>query len=76
MFRQEGLCPAYSRRVTITCPNTGREISTGIETDAITFENLPDVLNRTHCPVCGLEHLWWKREAHLDGSSARAASRL
>jgi hypothetical protein len=58
-------------RVTITCPNTGQEISTGIETDAATFENLPDVLTRTRCPACGLEHSWWKREAHFHAPPSR-----
>jgi hypothetical protein len=53
-------------RVTITCPNTGQEISTGIEIDAVAFENLPDVVSRVRCTACGLEHVWWKREAHFD----------
>lgn len=49
----------------ITCPNTGREFSTGIHADADTFNSLPDVLVQSHCPHCGLQHNWWKREARL-----------
>ena len=51
--------------VMIKCPNTGKLIATGIETDADTFRRLPDTLSRTHCPHCGVEHAWWKREALL-----------
>jgi hypothetical protein len=51
--------------VMIRCPNTGRDISTGIDTDQASFDRLPDVLSHSRCPVCGLEHSWWKREARL-----------
>jgi hypothetical protein len=39
--------------VMITCPNTGRAVPTGIETDALSFASLPDVPTQTKCPVCG-----------------------
>jgi endogenous inhibitor of DNA gyrase (YacG/DUF329 family) len=51
--------------VMIKCPTTGRDVTTGIDTDQITFDGLPDVLSHSRCPVCGLEHAWSKREAHL-----------
>ena len=51
--------------ILITCPNTGVEFSTGIHADADTFNSLADVLVRSHCPHCGLQHNWWKREARL-----------
>ena len=34
-----------------TCPNSGREISTGVETDAETFATMPDVISRVHCKI-------------------------
>ena len=49
----------------ITCPHTGQPISTGIETDEYSLRQIADVPARTHCPVCGLDHTWWKREAWL-----------
>ena len=49
----------------IMCPNTGQPISTGIETDEYSLDQVPDVLARTRCPLCGLDHSWWKREAWL-----------
>ena len=51
--------------VMIRCPGTGEDISTGIETDSLSFARLPDVLTHSRCPACGLEHVWWKREAWL-----------
>jgi hypothetical protein len=60
--------------VMIRCPTTGREISTGIETDAASFAAVPDVLAHSPCPWCGLEHAWWKREAWLCEPSGSAAA--
>jgi hypothetical protein len=51
--------------VRIKCPNTGEEIDTGIITDEVSFERIPDILMHSHCSLCGLEHSWWKREARL-----------
>jgi hypothetical protein len=43
--------------VMITCPNTGRAVSTGIETDARSLASLSlslsDVPKQSKCPVCG-----------------------
>jgi hypothetical protein len=49
--------------VLITCSNTGREFSTGILAEEDTFNCMPDVLARSRCPYCGLQHSWWKRDA-------------
>jgi hypothetical protein len=51
--------------VIIKCPHTGEHISTGIETDSDSFNKLPEVLMRSRCPSCGLEHAWWTREGRL-----------
>jgi hypothetical protein len=56
----------------ITCPNTGREFSTGILVDEDTFNGVPDVLAHSRCPHCGLRHSWWKREARLVDSIPRS----
>lgn len=57
----------------IKCPNTGKEIDTGIEIDEMSFELLPDVLMHSRCSLCGLEHVWWKREASFFKVAARAS---
>jgi len=36
--------------VMVRCPNTGRELSTGIEMDAATFSQLPDVRSNMSAP--------------------------
>jgi hypothetical protein len=59
----------------IRCPNTGRDISTGIETDAASFSQVGDVLAHSRCPLCGLEHAWWKREAWLSEPSGANSER-
>jgi hypothetical protein len=43
--------------------NTGRELSTGIEMDAETFERLPDIRSKLMCPICKFDHIWSAREA-------------
>ena len=48
-----------------SCPNTGREISTGIEIDTDSFAAMPDVITRVHCPHCGERHNWSKYNAFL-----------
>jgi hypothetical protein len=37
--------------VMITCPNTGRPVSTGIESDPRSFACLPDVLSHSMPPL-------------------------
>jgi hypothetical protein len=51
--------------VLIRCPTTGRELSTGIETDASTFEQLPDIRSQLMCPICKLDHVWSTRDTWL-----------
>jgi hypothetical protein len=52
--------------VMIRCPYRGQAVSTGIEIDEATFARLPDTLILSRCPLCGLEHVWWKTEAWLE----------
>jgi hypothetical protein len=42
----------------LTCPVTGDEYSTGINTDELSLDMLPDTLTRSHCPHCGQMHPW------------------
>jgi hypothetical protein len=58
--------------VVITCPHTGQDISTGIEIDQASFEKLPEVLVRSTCPHCGMQHSWWTREAKLSADRPTA----
>jgi len=47
------------------CPVTGVDISTGIETDPVSFAAMPNVASLVHCPICNAEHEWQPRTARL-----------
>ena len=49
----------------IKCPVTGREFSTGIETDERSLELIPDTVAQSPCPHCGNDHAWSKFDARL-----------
>lgn len=51
--------------VMIRCPRTGSNVSTGLEMDQETWDTLPVVTSKMHCPACGAEHVWSKTYAHL-----------
>ena len=53
--------------VMISCPNTGRDVPTGIETDPSSFESF-GAAAPIHCPACGRHHAWSKTNAWLAGS--------
>ena len=53
--------------VMITCPATGRPVSTAIETEPSVFRKLPKVAARMHCPACGQDHVWTVTSAWLAG---------
>jgi hypothetical protein len=48
--------------VMITCPNTSRAVSTGIETDASSFASFPDLPMKTKCPL-------WQRTRVVESRS-------
>jgi endogenous inhibitor of DNA gyrase (YacG/DUF329 family) len=51
--------------VMLTCPETGKPVSTGLETDAVTFAYLPrSETLMMPCPACGGQHP--SSEAWLD----------
>ena len=51
--------------VVIRCPETDREVHTGIITDLMRFSRLGDAHLETHCPHCDQEHRWSNRDAFL-----------
>ena len=52
-------------RVMITCPATGRQAFTGIETDPDSVNLIPPINARLKCPHCGRIHTWSMLEAEL-----------
>jgi hypothetical protein len=59
--------------VLIICPQSGKEVTTGIEIDGASFSQLPDVIVRSLCPDCGSHHAWWTHEARLQKSAEMVA---
>jgi hypothetical protein len=49
--------------VMIKCPDTGRDIATGIVADRASFNAMPVFFARVLCPVCRTEHEWFAQEA-------------
>ena len=47
--------------IMIRCPQTGREIPTGIEMDTAEFRRAPVFFSRVQCPVCAREHEWFAK---------------
>jgi endogenous inhibitor of DNA gyrase (YacG/DUF329 family) len=52
--------------VMIKCPETGKAVSTGFAMDKRTFENATMSNNSVHCPACGKDHTWEKKDAWLE----------
>jgi hypothetical protein len=49
--------------VMIKCPDTGREIATGLTADPARFAATPVFFARAYCPICRTEHEWFAKEA-------------
>src|SRR3954465_7337182 len=49
--------------VMIKCPDTGRDIATGIVADRASFNAMPVFFARVLCPVCRTEHEGFAQEA-------------
>ena len=75
------LKPAISLRehsmgaVMIKCPDTGRDIPTGIVADRASFRATPVFFAKVYCPLCRTEHEWFAKEAWVCESEPFAAPR-
>ena len=49
--------------VMVRCPETGRDIPTGIVADRESFHATPVFFARVLCPICRTEHEWFAKEA-------------
>jgi hypothetical protein len=57
--------------VMVTCPVTGKPISTELHVDKKTFEAAKIQGNRVQCPHCGQQPAWGKQEAYLEGEEPK-----
>ena len=61
--------------VMIRCPQTGREIRTGMTADRNTFHATPVFFARAYCPFCRTEHEWFAKEAWICEEEPRPLTR-
>lgn len=48
-----------SLMIVFTCPDTGRDVNSGVLVDERTLSRLPGHKMRIGCKECGREHEWW-----------------
>jgi hypothetical protein len=60
--------------VMVKCPDTGRDISTGIVADRESFNATPVFFARVYCPLCQAEHEWFAKEAWVCDSESQWAA--
>ncbi len=51
--------------VVIRCPETDREVPTGIMTDLARFDRLGEGYAILQCPHCNQPHRWTRRDAYM-----------
>ena len=61
--------------VMIKCPDTGRDIATGIVADRASSNSTPVFFARVHCPLCGTEHEWFAKQAWVCEADPPAQTR-
>ena len=59
--------------VMVKCPETGRAIPTGIETDRESYQRCAVFFARTRCPICSIEHGWFAPEGWVEERPTRFA---
>lgn len=64
--------------VMIRCPNTGRDVRTGIIADRDSFNASPVFFARAYCEQCSIEHEWfaaqgWVSETNVAKRSVRSS---
>ena len=52
-------------RLHFVCPDTGREIDVGIESELETLLRIRENMVQARCPACGKQHEWQVAEAML-----------
>jgi hypothetical protein len=72
LFQNQFRGEVHMGMVMVKCPQTGRAIPTGIETDRESFRRSPVFFARTSCPICRADHAWFAQEAWVNEPSTRA----
>jgi hypothetical protein len=55
--------------IMIHCPITGLAVPTGVTTEAVVFETLPNIALPMYCPSCERIHNWMPLQAWVKGEA-------
>ena len=58
------------------CPTLGTNVPTGLTTEAVKFESIPDIAIPFRCPACLKMHNWRPTTAWVDKGRPRNRLRL
>jgi hypothetical protein len=61
--------------IMVRCPVHSVTVSTGLSTDTVQFDSLPDCAIPLACPACGTAHRWRPRDAWVQGSLSKPVGR-
>jgi hypothetical protein len=61
--------------IMLRCPVQSAAVSTGLSTDTVQFESLPDCAIPFQCHACDGVHYWRPRDAWVHGSAGKAPAR-
>jgi hypothetical protein len=61
--------------IMIRCPTNAVTVSTGLSTNTVQFDSLPDRAIPLDCPACHTVHRWRPRDAWVQGASAKPVVR-
>jgi hypothetical protein len=77
-YRSPGLAGAGRVRwgvhmpdILMRCSETGKPVETGLDTETVVFETLPNVALPVKCPHCRQVHFWKPTEAWLARDAGR-----
>ena len=62
--------------IMVRCPTLGAGVSTGLTTEVVKFESIPDIPIPFKCPGCRKMHNWRPITAWVDKDRRRQAVRL
>jgi hypothetical protein len=62
--------------IMIRCPQNAVTVSTGISTNTVQFDSLPDCAIPLDCPACHTVHRWRPRDAWVNGSLRKPMARI
>ena len=61
--------------IMIRCPTLNKAVATGLSTESIVFDLLPDISVPLRCPACKKMHNWNPKDAWVKGEALKVRQR-